>query len=186
MKRTLSIALAVLTIGLLGSCSKINERLDNLEKKVSGIENEQIASINTQISGITSSIADLGQIRSDISSLKQSAETHGQEIFALQEADETLGNRIVNLETYLDEVLPTFAETEWVEATFSTLEQYEATCDTIAKIDARIGALDAKLSNDIKACSDSLTKWVNKQFEGYYTAAEMDASLAQMKSDIDS
>ena len=55
MKRTLSmIALAALTIGLLGSCSKINERLDNLEKKVSGIENEQIASINSQISGITS------------------------------------------------------------------------------------------------------------------------------------
>ena len=75
MKRTLSIALAVLTIGLLGSCSKINERLDNLEKDVNGLKNEKIASIESQIAGITSSIADLGTIRSDISSLKQSAES---------------------------------------------------------------------------------------------------------------
>ena len=177
MKRTLSmIALAALTMGLLGSCSKINERLDNLEKKVDGIENEQIASINSQISGITSSIADLGQIRSDISSLKQSASDHSVDIFNLEEADRALADRILNLEDYVDAVLPNYAEKEWVEATFSTLEQYEATCDTIAKIDARIGALDAKLSKDIKATADSLTKWVNKQFEGYYTAAQMDAT----------
>ena len=186
MKRTLSITLAVLSVGLLGSCSKINERLDNLEKEVSGIENEQIASINSQIDGIKTSISDLGQIRSDISSLKQSASDHSVDIFNLEEADRALKDRIVNLEDYVDAVLPNYAEKEWVEATFSTLEQYEATCDTIAKIDARIGALDAKLSKDIKATADSLTKWVNKQFEGYYTAAEMDASLAQMKSDIDS
>ena len=186
MKRTLSITLAVLTVGLLGSCSKINERLDNLEKKVSGIENEQIASINSQIDGIKTSIADLGTIRSDISSLKQSASDHSVDIFNLEEADRALADRILNLEDYVDAVLPNYAEKEWVEATFSTLEQYEATCDTIAKIDARIGALDAKLSKDIKATADSLTKWVNKQFEGYYTAAEMDASLAQMKAAIDS
>ena len=185
-KSFLKLALAVLTVGLLGSCSKINERLDNLEKKVSDIENEQIASINSQISGITSSISDLGQIRSDISSLKQSAENHGIDIFNLEEADRALADRIVNLEDYVDAVLPNYAEKEWVEATFSTLEQYEETCDTIAKIDARIGALDAKLSKDIKACADSLTKWVNKTFEGYYTAAQMDAKLGQMKSDIDS
>ena len=185
-KSFLKLALAVLTVGLFGSCSKINERLDNLEKKVSDIENEQIASINSQISGITSSIADLGQIRSDISSLKQSASDHSVDIFNLEEADRALADRIVNLEDYVDAVLPNYAEKEWVEATFSTLEQYEETCDTIAKIDARIGALDAKLSKDIKACADSLTKWVNKTFEGYYTAAQMDAKLGQMKSDIDS
>ena len=187
MKKALSlITLTVLAVALLGSCSKINERLDNLEKKVDGIENEQIASINSQISGITSSISDLGQIRSDISSLKQSASDHSVDIFNLEEADRALADRILNLEDYLDDVLPNYAEKEWVEATFSTLEQYEATCDTIAKIDARIGALDAKLSKDIKATADSLTKWVNKKFEGYYTAAEMDAKLAQMKSAVDS
>ena len=106
------IALAVLTVGLLGSCSKINERLDNLDKRVDGIENEKIATINGQIDGIKNSIADLGQIRSDISNLKQSAESHGQDIFDLQEADETLGNRIDNLEDYLKNVLPNYAEKE--------------------------------------------------------------------------
>ncbi len=187
MKKTLSmITLAVLSVGLLGSCSKINERLDNLEKKVDGIENEQIASINTQITNINSSIADLGQIRSDITSLKQSAENHGQEIFDLQEADEAIKDRILNLEDYLDDVLPTFAEKDWVIATFSTLEQYEATCDTIAKIEAKLGTTSEKLSKDIKACADSLTKWVNKTFEGYYTAAQMDAKLTEMKAAIDS
>ncbi len=187
MKKILSLlSLAALTVGLLGSCSKIDDRISNLEKRIDGIENEQIASINSQISGITSSISDLGQIRSDISSLKQSASDHSVDIFNLEEADRALKDRILNLEDYVDAVLPNYAEKEWVEATFSTLEQYEATCDTIAKIDARIGALDAKLSKDIKATADSLTKWVNKQFEAYYTAAEMDAKLAQMKSAVDS
>ena len=122
MKRTLSmIALAALTIGLLGSCSKINERLDNLEKKVSGIENEQIASINSQIDGIKTSIADLGTIRSDISSLKQSAENHSIDIFNLEEADRALKDRILNLEDYVDEVLPKYAEKEWAAAMVRTL-----------------------------------------------------------------
>ena len=187
MKKILSLlSLAALTIGLLGSCSKINERLDNLEKKVSGIENEQIASINSQIDGIKTSIADLGTIRSDISSLKQSASDHSVDIFNLEEADRALKDRIVNLEDYVDAVLPNYAEKEWVEATFSTLEQYEATCDTIAKIDAKLGTTSEKLSKDIQACADSLTKWVNKTFEGYYTAAQMDAKLTQMKAAVDS
>lgn len=180
------IALAVLTVGLLGSCSKINERLDNLEKKVVDIETVQIASVKSQIDAIKASIADLGQIRSDIAALKESAEAHAQDIFDLQQADEALMNRILNLEDYLDNVLPKFAEKEWVEATFSTLEQYEATCDTIAKIDARIGALDARLSKEIKDCAEQMKTWVNEQLKAYYTAAEVDAKLALLKATIDS
>lgn len=187
MKKTFSmIALAVLTVGLLGSCSKINERLDNLEKKVVDIETVQIASVKSQIEAIKASIADLGQIRSDIAALKESAEAHAQDIFDLQQADEALMDRILNLEDYLDYVLPKFAEKEWVEATFSTLEQYEATCDTIAKIDARIGALDARLSKEIKDCAEQMKTWVNEQLKAYYTAAEVDAKLALMQATDDS
>lgn len=65
-RNTINDCLAVLTIGLLGSCSKINERLDNLDKRIDGIK---------------TSISDLGQIRSDISSLKQSASDHSVDIF---------------------------------------------------------------------------------------------------------
>ncbi len=73
-----------------------------------------------------------------------------------------------------------------MEATFSTLEQYEATCDAIAKINARISDLDARLSNEIAGLVGSLKAWVNKQFEGYYTAAEVDAIVEDLQSQIDS
>ena len=187
MKKILSLlSLAVLTVGLLGSCSKINERLDNLEKDVNGLKNEKIASIESQIAGITSSIADLGTIRSDISSLKQSAENNGIDIINLEEADRALKDRIDNLEDYLDVTLPKFAEKEWVEATFSTLEQYDSTCTAIAEINVKIGELDARTARDIQACADSMKTWVNEQLDAYYTAAGMDAKLAKMKSAVDS
>ena len=187
MKKTLSmITLAVLTVGLLGSCSKINERIDNLEKKVDGIENEKIASIENQITGINSSISDLGAIRSNIQSLTDNAKSQGQDITNLQAADKALGKRIEELSKYVGDTLKAYATEEWARATFSTLGQYEKTCDTIAKIDARIGALDENLSKKIADCADSLTTWINKQFEGYYTAAEMDAKTDAMQAEIDS
>ena len=36
-KNVINDCLAVLTVGVLGSCSKINERLDNLDKRIDGI-----------------------------------------------------------------------------------------------------------------------------------------------------
>ena len=186
MRRTLStIALAVLTVGLLGSCSKINERLDNLEKKVDGLENEKIASIQTQVDNIGNSIADLGAIRSNIQSLTDGAKSQGQDIAALQAADKALDSRIEELSKYVGDTLKAYATEEWARATFSTLGQYEKTCDTIAKIDARIGALDENLTKKIADCADSLTTWINGQFEGYYTVAEMDAKLGAMQDGID-
>ena len=180
------ITLAVLTVGLLGSCSKINERIDDLEKKVDGLENEKIASIESQITGINSSISDLGTIRSNIQSLTDNAKAQGQDIAALQAADKALDSRIEELSKYVGDTLKAYATEEWVKATFSTLGQYKKTCDTIAKIDARIGALDENLSKKIADCADSLTTWINKQFEGYYTAAEMDAKTDAMQAEIDS
>ncbi|MCQ2069069.1 MAG: Ig-like domain-containing protein [Bacteroidaceae bacterium] len=46
-RRLLTLTLAVLTIGLLGSCSKINERIDGLDQRIGSIENEKIDSIQT-------------------------------------------------------------------------------------------------------------------------------------------
>ena len=180
------ITLAAFATMLLGSCSKINERIDNLEKKVDGIENEKIASIQTQVANIGNSISDLGTIRSNIQSLTDGAKAQGQDIAALQAADKALGKRIEELSKYVGDTLKAYATEEWVKATFSTLEQYKKTCDTIAKIDARIGALDENLSKKIADCADSLTTWINVKFEAYYTAAEMDAKLALMKSAVDS
>ena len=179
------ITLAVLTVGLLGSCSKINERLDDLEKKVDGLENEKIASIKTQVDNISNSIADLGTIRSNIQSLTDGAKSQGQDITDLQAADKALGKRIEELSKYVGDTLKAYATEEWVKATFSTLEQYKATCDTIAKIDAKISPLDARLSKEIKECADSMKTWVNGKFDAYYTAAEMDAKLGAVQDGID-
>ena len=51
-RKLLTFALAALTIGLLGSCSKMNERIDGLDQRVGNIENEKIASIENQIAAI--------------------------------------------------------------------------------------------------------------------------------------
>ena len=166
MKKALSLlSLAVLTIGLLGSCSKINERIDGVEKRVESIENEKIASIENQIAAINSSIADLGQIRSDISSLKQSAVNHGQDISELQEADETLKNRIDNLEDYLDVDLKKYAEKDWAIATFATLEQLDSTKMDLSALEGKVNKLgetfDGKLSDLKTNLTNSITSAIN-------------------------
>ena len=65
-RRFLIFALAAFTVGLLGSCSKINERIDGLDKRASDIENKQIASVDQQVAAIKASIADLEAIRADV------------------------------------------------------------------------------------------------------------------------
>ena len=213
-KKLLTLAFAALTVGLLGSCSKINERLDSLEKKVGSIESEEIASVEQQIAVINESISDLGKIRSDIQELKTTTSSQKDEIESLKradealgkdtenlkkaaeelagkiedlgKADETLGKRIDELKAFVGDTLSIYAKKSWVEATFATLEQHEWTCDTIAKIDARIGALDTKLATGIASLEGSLKSWVNEQLSAYYTAAQMDAKLDVLKSSIDS
>ena len=100
-KNFLKLALAVLTVGLLGSCSKLNERLDNLDKRDDGIENNQIASIEQQIAGINTSINDLksadAAVNSKIAELKKTAEAQQTLIDALKEADQAIGRRMTSL-----------------------------------------------------------------------------------------
>lgn len=186
MRRTLSmLTLAVLTVGLLGSCSKINERLDGLDKRIDGLENERIASIDKQIENIESSISDLSTIRQNIKDLTATATSQGKDITDLRAADAALGTRVDDLQKFIEYMLGFYPNIDWVKATFSTIEQYEATCDTIAKIDAKLGQTSEQLAKDIEVCADSLTRWVNTKFEGYYTAAQIDAKLAEMKARMD-
>ena len=148
MKRRLfTFALAALTIGLLGSCSKINERIDGLDQRVGNIENEKIASIEQQIAAINASIADLGAIRKDITDQKA--------------ASETLGKRIDTLKAYVGD-LSRYAEKDWATALFATLEQLNATkadllalqekvdgpaiSGAISNLETRISTLEARVS----------------------------------------
>ena len=124
--RLFTFALAALTVGLLGSCSKINERIDGLDNRVGNIENEKIASIENQIAAINASIADLGAIRNDILNLQVAVGAKDEDISALQAADEAIGKRIDDLKAYVGD-LSKYAEKDWATATFATLEQLETT-----------------------------------------------------------
>ena len=98
MKNILSLlSLAALTVGLLGSCSKINERIDGLDKRVYDLENSRIASIEQQITAINTSINNLKAadaiINGKIDDLKTTAEAHQALIDALKEADKALGQK---------------------------------------------------------------------------------------------
>lgn len=183
-KKLLGFVLVALTVGLLGSCSKINERLDGIDERIDGIENEDIASINKQVAAINSSISDLSKIRTDIQGLIDGKKAQGEDISALKDADTALGKRIDELKAYVGD-LERFAGKTWVEQTFATLKQHEWTCDEIARIDARIGSLDEKLTQEISKSAESLKTWVNSQLSAYYTAAQVDAKLGELKSQLD-
>ena len=169
MKRTLSmLALAVLTIGLLGSCAKINERLDDLEKKVDGLENEKIASIDSQVRSIESSISDLESIRDKVQAMSDPATG--------------LSKRIDELKAFVNDELKNYTtKEELLDGTLLTMEEYEKTCGTVAKIAAKVEGFDS----DIKACADSLKGWVNEKFGGYYDIATIEAKLADLQAQID-
>ena len=168
MKRTLSmITLAAFATMLLGSCSKINERIDNLEKKVDGLENEEIATIKSQVESIESSISDLKSIRDKVQAMSDPATG--------------LSKRIEELEAFASDVKKNYATQDWAKTTLVTMDEYEKTCDTVAKIAARVEGFDS----DIKACADSLKRWVNGKFGGYYDIAEIDAKLAELQEQVD-
>ena len=168
MKRIpLMFTVATLTVGLLGSCAKINERLDDLEKKVDGLENEKIATIDSQVRSIESSISDLKSIRDKVQAMSDPATG--------------LGKRIEELEAFASDVKKNYATQDWAKTTLVTMEEYEKTCDTVAKIAAKVEGFDS----DIKACADSLKGWVNGQFGGYYDIATIDAKLAELQEQVD-
>ena len=133
-RRLLTFALAALTVGLLGSCSKINERIDGLDNRVENIENEKIASIEQQIATINQSIADLETIRKDITDLK--------------EEEKTLGKRIDTLKAYVGD-LSRYAEKDWATALFATLDQLNATKDDLLALQKKVDgpAISGAISN---------------------------------------
>ncbi len=175
-KFVILLASSVLVAGLAGSCSKINERLDEIDKKFENLDYDKIATVGKQLEAINASISDLGTIREEVRTLSGESKK-------FKEADEILSERIGILEDYVSD--GGFATTEWVKATFSTLEQYYATCDAIAEVDEKIGKTSEKLSKDITDCAESLKQWVNEQLGAYYTAAQMDAKLSELYDKVE-
>ena len=183
--RLLTIVLATLTVGLLGSCSKINERIDGLDRRTYNIENNQIASVDQQVAAIKASIADLETIRTDLKTVMDAKAAQGEDIKDLKTADEVLEGKIDELNTYVDTELAKYATTEWANATFATLEKQAEIITDVTKLKTDIAGFDATLDEAIANLDTSLKSWVNEQLSAYYTAAQMDAKVKALQDEID-
>ena len=187
MKRRLfTFALAALTIGLLGSCSKINERIDGLDKRVYDLENAKIASIENQIAAINSSIADLGTIRQDILDLQVAVGAKGEDISELKAADEALGQRIDELKAYVGD-LSKYAEKDWVTATFATLEQLEATNTALGALEEKVNKLGETTDAKIAGLKTELTDAIDIAISGINaTISTLEGRVAALEAMIQS
>lgn len=184
-RRFLIFALAALTVGLLGSCSKINERIDGLDKRAYDIENKQIASVDQQVAAIKASIADLEAIRADVKTAMDAKTAQGEDITALQTADQVLEGKINDLRTYVDTELAKYASTEWANATFATLEKQAEILADIAALKTGLEGVDSKIDEAIAGLDSSMKGWVNDQLSAYYKKAEMDAKVKALQDELD-
>lgn len=183
--RLFTFALAALTVGLLGSCSKINERIDGLDKRAYDIENKQIASIDQQVAAIKASIADLEAIRADVKTAMDAKTAQGEDITALQTAYQVLEGKIDELKTYVSTELAKYASTEWANATFATLEKQAEILADIAALKTGLEGVDSKIDEAIAGLDSSLKGWVNGQLSAYYKKAEMDAKVKALQDELD-
>ena len=173
MKKILSLlSLAALTVGLLGSCSKINERIDDLDKRVYDLENGKIASVQQQIDGIKASITKLEAadvtVNGKIDELKATAETHQTLIDALKEADKALGQKDDALE----------ARIATLEGQVTTINgQIDALVNADIAINTRIDELKTYVDTEIGKTKD----WAEETFatlEQYQQTADDLAALS--------
>ena len=153
MKKILSLlSLAALTIGLLGSCSKIDERIDSLEKRIDGIESTSIASLQQQIDGIKASITKLEAadvtVNGKIDELKATAEAHQTLIDALKEADKALGQKDTELE---GRIATLEGQVATINGQIKTLE------DAAKAINDRIDELKSYVDTEIGKAKDWAT-----------------------------
>ena len=93
--KNLHIICIALSLLLLG-CSKINDRLDNLEQAVDEIQNKQIASVQEQISSINETLEELENTDSDLKDY----------IIALQNRATELEKEIASINDEMDEMKP--------------------------------------------------------------------------------
>ena len=186
MRKALSLlSLAALTVGLLGSCSKTNERIDGLEGRIDRIENDRIASIDQQITAIKESIADLGTIRTNIQTLMDAKEAQGEDITVLKAKDQELEGKINDLKAYVDTELAKYATKDWANATFATLAKQAEIITDVTKLKQDLAGLDAALDQAIEDLDSSLKAWVNEQLSAYSTTAQMEAKIKALQDQID-
>ncbi|MBO5856354.1 MAG: leucine-rich repeat protein [Alistipes sp.] len=175
MKQALHLCLALFAMLFVGcgyDDTALRNRIEELEKN----QNMKIATLSEQIEAINKTISDLKTVNANleerIAEVEADADANAEDIAELQEAKITLEERIATLQDYVDTELRNTED--WAEATFATLQHYYVLVDDIAALNSYVDGLD-----------DVLKQWVNKQLDGYYTIAEVNAQLKALEDAID-
>lgn len=191
---------------LQGYISKLQEQQANLaqakkdiEKSIEDLKNELGDEISTAEANV---LAQLEEYKTSVSSQLSSI---SDALAALQAKDEALQQQISTLKDYVEKELKAYVDSgdssvkDWVAETFVTLEQYNTTAGLVAEIQTQITALNDRISaleenpgvsNEelmaaIAASEASMKEWINSQLTGYYTIAQTDAKIAELKTSLE-
>lgn len=189
MKRLL---LMVVASALLFGCQNFNDALTDLDNRVSELEGGKIASIEQQIERINISIGDLEEVsnnlKEQIAILEKSDKATADEIAKLKAKDTELEQAISALRDYVNSLNQ--GTRDWVSATYATLEQFNTLASTLASLQEQLDNINGEsamaLSSAIAALETSMKGWVNEQLANYYTIAQIDTKIAELRSQIES
>lgn len=193
MKRLfLFLALVAVTLSCVRREDEHNCETEDLNNRVTALENSRIPTIEQQIESINLSISDLEQLsealKQQIAELEKSADATAEEIATLNAKSQELYNLIQNLYAHVEYL--SSSTIDWVSATFATLEQYNALASQVSNLKALLeqykSEANTNLRNAIAALDLSMKKWVNEQLANYYTIAEVDEKIEALEKAIDS
>lgn len=187
MKRRLfALTLAVLTTGIIGSCSKIDERLDDIDKRVEDVEQNKIVSIEKQITSLNSSIADLSTVKNDILGLRTAIDAKGGDISKLKAADATVGKRLDEFKACVD-ALTRYEMKDWTKAAFATLEQLNAANSELITLKETINTLEYTFDATTEELSAKLSNSINNAIRGINASiSALDARVSALEQMVQS
>lgn len=168
--------------------TEIWNAIDGIEYRITELEGTTIPTIEEQITSINSSINALEELdstlKSRISELEQSDKNTSNEIATLKNKSSELEQTIKSLREYVESL--NNGTKDWVSTTFATLELHNTLSAEVASLKTALESLKTataeNLSKAISELDNSLKSWVGEQLAGYYTIAEIDAKISDLKS----
>lgn len=133
---------AVLSLGLLWSCSKTDARLADVEKRLDNIEKTALVNINASIASLESALNTLKN--SDIAELKSQCET--------------LSGQIGELKTYAESLSQ--GVKDWADLKFATIEAMNAIEATLGELQATVAGLPD--ADDVASAIAAAMKTLNE------------------------
>ena len=173
--------LCISAIFLLAGCyddSALLERLDALEQGTTDFT-EQAAALQQSIQSLQSVDA---EVKTAIIELQTKEGNHAVAIKQLQDFDMQLQKGIADLTTQAEKELSN-AKT-WANETFVTIGVYNGLLTELEKVQKQIGVQLQGLDKKITDSADAIKAWVNETLKAYYTSAEVDAKLQELKDQL--